>query len=1404
MKPHHGMAGKLGLLFILILGLWPTSSAAADCRGSSLYIQSPAAWTAVNVLLGGSFKPVTAKVNGWYKIVLADQNPITTFMITNSTDYGTMKDIGLVTFNAANLHNNGATENFTCAIFGTGTEAYISEDLANPGKTSILTSPPNTNYLYFLPPDDAEWFQGSPLMIVDGKDTVKMTPDPVRCGWFSTLFFNVDPPTSVVFALDAAPGSFQVAASGSIDPSVDPVVGLNIKKAFDDQAAGGNTMYLVGEDGENGFTPTDPGEVRSCSYDMAAIIYDTDASLHGGFTCQNYDVDKDGPLYTSACDIPGVTYHYPANSKNIPCIGVTKGIVESKLNAATRKPVYSPTKSCFESADKFNQLFNETPKVNTKLCRNMSFGRAADGLWEYDSYNEKTRSYAPVDDEVIATDIGAIKRTGYGAIDLGTGNQGTNPNYKLAGWGSINPATGVPWFDTYPTKNGEFDTGTDPDVYNNNGWGACAAGVQPTADKPCRIQGQHNQHFCFESHADFVYRQGQKFYFRGDDDIWVYINDSLVVDLGGTHLAAPSAVNLDDLGLTPGTPFKIDIFFCDRRTDMSNVRIKTNMYLEQTKSLYTDNVNGTYTINKNVCGGSSCDAIVSGGGCKVTPGSDPSLTLTFTLLNSRKQVVDGDPSTPALDSNLVMGLLYGGITASKGSIQLDTNKFVGLAPGRYQIVIRDANDPGSKTIIKFKVAGLTTFFGVNGISCLQGPSCLTALEANPAANVLAGRLVPFEVAKGTVDGIDSAAVSFALTIPNGLVVYKDSLRTTSVKSGESITTDTTGWIKLWATSTQSIDKDTATFALTLAGSKSKPLMLRFHMPRIAFVADTLGMVKDTLTAPMPQLGGKLNFSFMNHPVYMIAFDPADGSFCADCNDTLAIDYSVTTDSISFSSANGDNVLLLVNGRAIIMVRGLTKISNGTFTVQVKTPADSIKTLMKNTWSPVNLEPPPVPFPTMAAMFDRNSDGRADSVWIRYDRSISSSLDSMPDFIVVRWPAIAPDTTIYVGRGEPTPLIAKTDGAPTARDSILLKMYPTIRSNDVQNFVRDGGLAVGLPFVYENVNTKSLGESDTWFTFVKDGQSFQIPMTISLQDSMPPVVARARVKIGNTAVINQYDTVIVALSEPVDTVGLDQTPFEFKMLSSPLGSEPREVPSFTFSWKSKLDTAILLFDINSDHPHVGDSIRISTQGPIMKDINGNLRSSKAPWVLLEGSRRAEVTTITFVKYNPATMEDRKTKNPVFVSKVNMYANLNDINKALFTENNGPVLGHVIRTDLSEIFSKYATQYEVKTKLKLSPDSVVLHYETTYSTNLGGAVAHGSGAVSCGDAIFEKDCTGSGNGFVFVGWNLTSDEHRLVSSGAYISQIRTWVTIPTLGKIKDFSLDKREIWGVMRSKGEGLMK
>lgn len=124
-----------------------------------------------------------------------------------------------------------------------------------------------------------------------------------------------------------------------------------------------------------------------------------------------------------------------------------------------------------------------------------------------------------------------------------------------------------------------------------------------------------NYGFTMMGYAAFKYKKGQGeiFKFTGDDDMWIFVDGVLVVDLGGTHLAATGTADMDYLsgyktgvaalgghahGCFPNDPMvdscavKLDpndqtwadqswhhihFFYADRQTDGSNLRIRSSL-----------------------------------------------------------------------------------------------------------------------------------------------------------------------------------------------------------------------------------------------------------------------------------------------------------------------------------------------------------------------------------------------------------------------------------------------------------------------------------------------------------------------------------------------------------------------------------------------------------------------------------------------------------------------------------------------------------------------------------------------------------------------------------------------------------------------------------------------------------
>lgn len=91
----------------------------------------------------------------------------------------------------------------------------------------------------------------------------------------------------------------------------------------------------------------------------------------------------------------------------------------------------------------------------------------------------------------------------------------------------------------------------------------------------------HNYAFTTEIHVLFEYQAKQVFTFRGDDDLWIFVNGKLALDEGGAHQALQGSIDFDAqaaaLGIAVGSTYQMDIFQAERQTTESNFRIETNI-----------------------------------------------------------------------------------------------------------------------------------------------------------------------------------------------------------------------------------------------------------------------------------------------------------------------------------------------------------------------------------------------------------------------------------------------------------------------------------------------------------------------------------------------------------------------------------------------------------------------------------------------------------------------------------------------------------------------------------------------------------------------------------------------------------------------------------------------------------
>jgi fibro-slime domain-containing protein len=226
------------------------------------------------------------------------------------------------------------------------------------------------------------------------------------------------------------------------------------------------------------------------------------------------------------------------------------------------------------------------PSALTAIIRDFKLYNAGDSTTNPDFENVPTNSgTGPWDDKnAVTTSLGADGKPAFA---------GTGPTVTIHG-----PTSFAQWYNDVPGTNihVEYPIPLTQNADGTRGYDSQVSGVPLSASDPTKMffpiddgtkyatafgnQGDpHNYSFTVEMHAKFTYRGGESFSFRGDDDVWVYIDGKRVIDLGGIHGPEQANVQVDTLGLTKGTEYPLDFFSAERHKVGSNILFETSLDL---------------------------------------------------------------------------------------------------------------------------------------------------------------------------------------------------------------------------------------------------------------------------------------------------------------------------------------------------------------------------------------------------------------------------------------------------------------------------------------------------------------------------------------------------------------------------------------------------------------------------------------------------------------------------------------------------------------------------------------------------------------------------------------------------------------------------------------------------------
>ena len=907
--------------------------------------------------------------------------------------------------------------------------------------------------------------------------------------------------------------------------------------------------------------------------------------------------------------------------------------------------------------------------------------------------------------------------------------------------------------------------------------------------------GYHNFGFTMKFQAKFEYVRGQKFEFKGDDDVWVFINNRLVVDIGGQHAEVSGAVDLDTLGLVEGQEYPFHIFYVERHTSSSNFMMRTSMDLHTDASIFltSDSLNAiatgqpwspkNYTVWQITKGDAlSCDFDANEGGMIDTTEGPSNYRLTGNNLGDAGVMLDKTGEW------WYEGIM---IDASWAKFSIDTARIVennGLAPGHYYLEVTLKSDPTQKTGVWFTIPPYSV------------PTLVFATEN--------WKELGAQVSGDTLQIGDWAYETYKVN-----VMFKED----------------------WATVTlynQNVSLSSSNPQLSIVNEEGKPIS--------KVVLDETG---------------KATF-------YVIANEPISGA-----------------------------------------------------AIQAKGTASSAAS-----WINLIFKEPPIPRITSAKIFDRNGDGRGDSVLIKFNKELggSSKLDSLK---------------FAFGEGFPV----QTDGS-----------WKTHNNNTEITIVSSGTCEPYKPCGFssliftggkEDVYT---GAVDTWFTYT-DQAGKKHPFHINadpLEDGVNPIVTQAVksitknghvlsltfseaitdetkenfkemfrykcVRAGDTVKPDDpmgydngtnkskmdllfsmatYDAIVPSVGDSVgfvpggstEKVAIDMTgnkPHKYTPMVRISGDQEMEItgsdvhpvnPDNPIVKDTTTTQSFLITNKDVDAQYVSDSLGvhghligfdvaelISTQTSeeiaaldalITELLNGGkddttftgteITREEATTQLIELIKKGQVTgftddaffgiedgTITVENYKTMLKgDDLKLFETYVESGIEASRDTTYNIKSAADKNIGTLFQDIIDGTISEkelkkngvsdevikaikdgtITASNIDQYRDGTLSLVSPDDVKLYYETKYFTHLGHYVAGSSGTIMCSDkSVYGEEGCLVNSGNLFLSWNMRSDNGRYAGTGVYIARLHMKIIV---GKKTASDITRDLLWGVRRgSKNE----
>ncbi len=246
---------------------------------------------------------------------------------------------------------------------------------------------------------------------------------------------------------------------------------------------------------------------------------------------------------------------------------ITTGLVKPDLDAAGKPQLVADGASCITTAASFKQWYTDSDKSHAIVGDIVLFKKTS-GTGYVNRWGAMGEPWTAVTNEQWAANTyDECKATGCTPCTY-------NPNQGCKG--TVVDYDGTPFF--FPldkSPDALTDTRTEAKVGPDYGYASW-----PWEKTVVPGAGTHNFHFTTEVKYWFQYQAASSptLDFTGDDDVWVFINGKLAVDIGGVHPPKSGSVTLDaatgkSFGLGDGKVYAISIFHAERKTEGSSFRL---------------------------------------------------------------------------------------------------------------------------------------------------------------------------------------------------------------------------------------------------------------------------------------------------------------------------------------------------------------------------------------------------------------------------------------------------------------------------------------------------------------------------------------------------------------------------------------------------------------------------------------------------------------------------------------------------------------------------------------------------------------------------------------------------------------------------------------------------------------